>query len=431
MAIVTQSQAASRLAPEPAESSPGYARYVLGLLVLVYVVNFVDRQILVILLHPIKQDLGVSDTAMGFLTGFAFSLFYAVAGIPIARWADTGQRRTVIALGLAVWSAMTAASGLARSFTQLALARVGVGIGEAAGSPPAHSLISDYFPPARRATALAIYSAGLYVGYMVGYLLGGWINEFFGWRSAFFVVGLPGLLLALVVRLTLREPPRGPVVADEVDSAHDVLRFIWRRRSLRHLVLAGATHAFVTYGSSAWSPTFLIRVHGMRTGEIGTWLGLIAGVAGGAGAVLGGVLCDRLAARDARWHAWLVAIAVTAGLPFSLCFQLWPAPHPALLWNIPAVFFSSFWLGPTVAMIQGLVKPRMRAMASAILLFAISLIGLGVGPQAIGILNDLLAPRLGAHAVRYSLVVFGFVNLWSAAHYLMAARTLRADLRET
>jgi len=269
---------------------------------------------------------------------------------------------------------------------------------------------------------------------MVGYLLGGWINEFFGWRSAFFVVGLPGLLLALIVHLTLREPPRGhadgwALLAKEDESARDVLRFIWRRRSLRHLLLAGGTHAFVAYGSSAWSATFLIRVHGMRTGEIGTWLGLIAGIAGGAGALVGGVLSDRFAARDARWHAWLVAIAVTAGLPFSLCFQLWPTPGPALLCNVPAIFFSSFWLGPTVAMTQSLVKPRMRAMASAILFFAVSLIGLGVGPQAVGILNDLLAARLGAQAIRYSLVVFGFVNLWSAAHYLLAARTLRADLR--
>src|SRR5262245_16966802 len=322
--LATQRRRAATPRSEPAPIPRQHANYALGLLFVVYVFNFVDRQILAILLQPIKQDLGVSDTAMGFLTGFAFAIFYAGAGLPIARWADTGTRRTVIALGLAIWSAMTAASGLARSFAELALARIGVGIGEAAGSPPAHSLLSDYFPPARRATALAIYSSGIYVGVMIGYLLGGWINEFFGWRAAFFVVGLPGLGLAVAVRLTLREPRHGHAdsVSDAaaVHSTRDVLRFVWRRRSFRHIALGAATHAFVAYGSAAWSPTFLIRVHGMRTGEIGTWLGLIAGIAGGTGALVGGLLSDRLARRDQRWHAWLVALAAIANLPFALCF---------------------------------------------------------------------------------------------------------------
>jgi len=234
------------------------------------------------------------------------------------------------------------------------------------------------------------------------------------------------------VRLTLREPRHGHVdsVSDAaaVHSTRDVLRFVWRRRSFRHIALGAATHAFVAYGSAAWSPTFLIRVHGMRTGEIGTWLGLIAGIAGGTGALVGGLLSDRLARRDQRWHAWLVALAAIANLPFALCFLLWPSTLPALLFSIPAVFCSSFWPGPTLAMAQSLVKPRMRATASAILFFVISLLGLGVGPQAVGIVNDLLAPALGAQAIRYSLALFGFVNLWSAVHYLLAARTLRADL---
>ena len=195
--------------PQPMARAPSvserYARYVLAVLFAVYVCNFIDRQILAILLQPIKLDLHASDTAMGFLTGFAFALFYAVAGVPIARLADRRGRSALIAAGLAVWSAMTAASGLAQTFTQLALARIGVGVGEAAGSPPAHSLIADYFPPRRRAAAMAIYSAGVPVGVLFGYLIGGWMNEFFGWRRAFFVVGLPGLALALVVRLTVRD----------------------------------------------------------------------------------------------------------------------------------------------------------------------------------------------------------------------------------
>ena len=193
----------TQAATEPPSLSPTYRSYALALLVVVNVFNYLDRQILSILLESIKRDLQLSDTALGFLTGIAFALFYTFAGVPIARWADRGTRRTIMALGLAVWSGMTALTGLAQSFTQLALARIGVGVGEAACSPPVHSLLSDYFPPERRGTALSIFSLGVPIGIMIGYLVGGWINQYFGWRTAFFVVGLPGLLLAVVVRLTV------------------------------------------------------------------------------------------------------------------------------------------------------------------------------------------------------------------------------------
>ena len=199
---VSQSEPA---ADSQSRESQRYARYVLFVLFVVYIFNFIDRQILSILIDPIKEDLGVSDTAMGFLTGLAFAVFYTVAGIPIARLADRGVRRTIIAVGLAVWSLMTALSGAAQSFVQLALARVGVGVGEAACSPPAHSLISDYFPPEKRATAISFYNSGISIGVMFGYLAGGWIVQFFNWRVAFLVVGLPGILMAVVIRLTIRE----------------------------------------------------------------------------------------------------------------------------------------------------------------------------------------------------------------------------------
>lgn len=409
-----------------------YANYVLGVLFTVYVCNFIDRQILAILLQPIKQDLHASDTAMGFLTGFAFALFYAVAGIPLARWADRRGRSALIATGLAVWSAMTAASGLAQTVTQLALARIGVGIGEAACSPPAHSLISDYFPPRRRASALAIYSAGVFVGVLFGFLLGGWINEFFGWRNAFFVVGLPGLALAGLVRLTVRDPPRGHADGlrdtGTVESSAQVFRFLWKLRSFRQLSLAAALHAFASYGLTAWAPAFFIRVHGMGTGETGTWLGLIAGLAGGSGAILGGLAADRLGARDVRWNMWLPAIAVSLALPFAMLSFLSPQKLSALLLLIPSVFLGAMWFGPTLAMTQSLAKLRMRAVASAILLFIISLIGLGLGPQAVGVLSDLLAGRFGTESIRYALVVAGVANLGAALHFLLAARTLRQDL---
>jgi MFS family permease len=412
--------------------SPGYARYVLGVLFVVFVFNFVDRQILSILLEPIKADLGVSDTAMGFLTGIAFALFYTVAGIPIARWADTGNRRNVIVIGLAVWSAMTAVSGLVRTFGQLALARIGVGIGEAACSPPAHSLLADYFPPHRRATALAIYSMGIHVGILLGFVLGGWANQLFGWRQAFMIVGVPGLLLAVLVRLTVREPARGTWEATTAgiptETVREVLGFVWGLRAFRHMALAAALHSFAGYAAATWGPAFLVRVHQMETGAIGTWLGLITGIGGAAGAVGGGMLVDRLGRRDPRWSVWIPAVACVLEVPFWIAFLLAPEAVPAMLWFIPAVVLGAMWLGPVFATTQGLVRPHMRALASALLLFVINLIGLGMGPQAVGILNDLFAPTVGAHAIRYSLLLVAVVNLWSALHFALAARTLRDDL---
>ena len=419
--------------PGSSPSERRYANYVLGVLFLVYVFNFIDRTILSILVEDVKQELGVSDTAMGFLTGIAFALFYTVAGIPIARWADVGVRRSIIALGLTVWSVMTAASGLVQNFGQLVAARIGVGVGEAAGSPPAHSLIADYFPPERRATALSIYAMGIYVGILFGFLAGGWINEYFGWRNAFFVVGLPGIALALVVRFTVREPQRGQsdlVTEDEAPEPWQaVFRFLWSLRSFRHLAVGSGIAAFSGYGFATWAPTFLRRVHGMDSGEVGTWLGLIIGLGGMIGAPLGGWLADRLGQADRRWYVWVPAISAVVGLPFVVGFLLIEATTPSLLSYIPAVIFSAMYLGPTLAMIQAMVKLRMRAMASAVLFLILNLIGLGLGPQAVGALNDLLAASYGDEAVRYSLLIVSFTGLWAALHFVLAARSLETDLQ--
>jgi len=423
-------------APVASEApSPAYARYVLGVLFVVYVFNFIDRQILSILLPSIKEDLQVSDTALGFLTGFAFAAFYTVAGLPIARMADTGTRRTIIAIGVAVWSVMTAAQGLSRVFWQLALARIGVGVGEAACSPPAHSLLADYFPPERRATALAVYASGIHFGVLFGLLAGGWINEFFGWRVAFFVVGLPGVLLAVLVRLTVREPDRGQSepgvqVAEQPPAVKDVFAFLWQMSSFRHLALGSAFMAFAGYGLSTWTPTFLVRVHGMGTGEIGTWYGTITGVFGATGAFLGGWLTDRLSRSDARWYLWVPAIGAVFGIPFVLALLFWSDPHQGLLLSIPSTVMGAMWLGPVFSLTQTLAQVRMRAVASAILLFIINIIGLGLGPQVVGILNDVLQPRFGVDAVRWSLASVAVVmSLWAGFHYVWAARTLREDLR--
>jgi predicted MFS family arabinose efflux permease len=412
------------------EPSPRYSNYVLGVLFLAYVFNFIDRQIPAILLVPIQEDLGVSDAQMGLLTGTAFALFYATLGIPIARLADVWNRRNIIALGLAAWSLMTAASGLARSFGQLALARIGVGVGEAALSPPAHSLIADYFPPERRATALGIYSMGIHIGILFGVLAGGWLQEFWGWRTAFIVVGLPGLLLSLVLWLTVREPLRGVTSgAGESPSVGEVIRQLGAIPSFRHLSFATGLTAFGGYAFANWAPAFLMRVHAMSPGELGTKYGLVLGIGGAIGSVLAGVLADRLGRRDVRFWLWIPAVATVAPLPFLFGFYTLGGTNLALTALFPGLLLSAMYQGPVFSTVQTLAKPRMRAVASGVLLFVINIIGLGLGPPTVGILNDTLFAAQGDAAVGSSLLLVGVVmGLWGCVHYLLAARTLRADL---
>lgn len=275
-------------------STDKYRNYTLFILTTVYVFNFVDRQILVILQESIKQELNLSDTQLGLMSGFTFAIFYVSFGIPIARLADKGNRRNIIAVSLTIWSAMTALSGAAQNFIQLLLARIGVGIGEAGGSPPAHSIISDLFPAKKRATALAIYSTGISIGILIGFLLGGWIDQYFGWRTAFLVVGIPGILFALILRFTIKEPPRGlsekgNAIVDQHHSMKDVFRLLREKRSFRYIALGAGLAAYVSYTATSWLPPFMARVHGMGSGEIGTWLSLIFGIGSGLGYFMGGV----------------------------------------------------------------------------------------------------------------------------------------------
>ena len=415
--------------------SPAYRWYALGLLVVVYVFNFIDRSILGILVEPIKQDLGASDTMMGFLGGIAFATFYTFLGIPIARLADRGSRRNVLAVCLAIWSGATALCGLAGNFFQLLLARIGVAVGEAGGSPPSHSMISDMFPADRRATALAIYALGIPIGTMLGNLGGGWINEAFDWRTAFMVVGLPGVVLALIVRLTLREPPRGLADGITLDTSEppppvrEVFRHLWSRRSFRFLSIGAALHAFVGYGVGYWIPAMFNRSHGIGSGDMGLAL-FYLGFASIAGTFLGGYLGDKLGARDARWYVWLPGLATIVSVPFSTMVYLHDAPYVALwVLAIPYVL-GAYYLGPTFALTQGMVGLRMRALASSILLFVLNIIGLGLGPQFTGIASDVLAATtdLGADALRWALVISLVFNILSALFYLLAAKTLKDDL---
>ncbi len=412
--------------------SRGRANYTLGVLFLVYVINFVDRQVLAVFIGPIKEEFGVSDTAMGLLVGFAFALFYTIAGIPIARWADRGNRRSIIALGLTVWSAMTVACGLARSFVQLALMRVGVGVGEAAGSPPAHSLISDYFPVERRATAMGIYSWGIYVGSAVAYLGGGYLRAHFDWRTAFIVLGIPGLLVALVVRFTVREPPRGHSEQGEVKAEPttfaETLGYLLSCRSWVYLVAGSCFLSLTGYGVLMWGYEFFGRVHTMPPMTIGLWMAAIVGLGGSIGSYSGGVLADRLGRRDPAWYMRLPALVTLLSLPFAVLFLMTDSSLAAMAFFFVFYVLANFYVPAMHTINQNLSKLRMRATAAAILLFIVNLVGAGVGPFVVGLLNDLFSASYGPEAIRYSLLSVSLTGVFGAALLGLSSRHLGADL---
>jgi MFS family permease len=416
-------------------SSPSTRRYTLAVLVVVYTFNFVDRQIISILLPAIKSEFVLNDWVLGFISGSAFALFYATLGIPIALIADRWNRRNLIAISLAVWSAMTVLSGTAANVTQLTLARIGVGVGEAGCSPPAHSMISDYYPPEQRASAMGIYTLGISAGIMIAYLAGGWVVQNIGWREALLIVGLPGILLAVVVRFTLKEPPRGMSegLIDQGDcvSVLTVVRLLASRRSFVHMSLGAGLASFGAYAIANFFPSFLVRSHGMNPAEIGVYLGLILGIAGGLGFAGGGYVADHLGRRRQRLALWGVSAASILGWLFL--FPIYLSDNTSLiiaLFVIP-VIFSNFYLATTFAQTQGLVGLRMRGVASALVLFIINIIGLGFGPLTTGILSDYLAADFGQDSMRYALlIVGGVVGPWSAFHYYRAGHAIEADLAQ-
>jgi len=409
-----------------------YPWYVLGLLLLVYTSNHIDRQILMILLEPIKKEFELSDFQMGLLTGPAFGLFYVIAGIPIARWADSGSRKAIIAISVAAWSLLTALSGATRGFASLALLRVGVGIGEAGCTPPSHSLISDYFPISRRARAMGIFMAGTQAGAAFGWLLGGWLFVWVGWRWAFFAVGIPGILLAALVALTVREPVRGAVeqrtVAESRETFTVALRSILGQRSYVWLQVAAAFHAVSGYGLFVWLSPFLIRVHGLELHVIGSWLGSIAIVAGVPGIYLGGLMSDRLGSRDARWYVWIPALSAFGAMPFTVLFLFLPGPPWIFLAFAAHSVLNLAYTAPIFTVTQSIVRLRTRALAVAVHFFFTNVIGLGLGPVLVGVFNDVLRPSMGDGAIRYTLLGAASTNLVAGIFYLVAARTVKQDI---
>lgn len=416
----------------PALPSRGYARYVLGIMVLMYTCNYLDRFVLTMMIQPIKADLEISDAMIGFLMGPAFAFFYTISGVPIARWADVGSRRTIIALGMTIWSGFTAASGMVTNALQLSIARICVGVGEAAGAAPAHSLLSDYFPPNQRATALSIFQGGVYLGSMLGLIIGGLLVDRIGWRTTFLLVGVPGLLIALIVRFTIREPTRGqfdpPREAVPRATLLEVAQHLGRKPTFWLVGLGAGIASFAGTGFGMWMPAFLERVHDMPRTEIGLRFGLIQYVTAFFGSILNGKLADHFGSKDIRWYSGVGAISVALMLPFMTAQLLWPDGRGAIYWAIPAALCSAGWAPIAYGLAQNLAPPHMRAVASSFIILFITFLGTGLGPWAVGALNDALEPEYGVLAIRWSLLIVLWTCSIGAVLFALSARTIAKDM---
>jgi len=419
--------------PSSGGISRGARRYALAVLAVVYMFNFVDRQILAILLPSIKEEFQVGDAVLGLLAGTAFALFYVILGVPIARLADRSNRRNLIAVAVAVWSGMTALSGFAANIWQLALARVGVGIGEAGCSPPAHSMIADLYPPEQRSSAMGVYTLGISAGIMLAYLAGGWFVDNYSWRHAFLIVGLPGLLLAALVRFTVIEPPRGAAdnrsVSGEQPSLMDVIRFLASRRSFLFMALGAGASSFVGYTIIFDMPSFLGRSFEVSATEVGVWLGLIYGFAGGLGFFLGGYFADRLGSKGHKRALNFIAVSTILSAACLATVFL----SSTLLWCLTLLIFPSvimnFYLAPVLAQTQSLVSLRMRAVASSLMLLILNGLGLLIGPLLTGLVSDILRASQGSESLRYALLITTVVMLPVAALCdWQAGRSIDADL---
>jgi len=384
--------------------------YALVILVIVYVFNFIDRQILNILQEPIKAELGLSDTQLGMLTGLSFALIYCIAGIPVARLADLTNRKVVMTASLAIWSGFTALCGLTGNFVQLLGARLGVGLGEAGGSPPAHAMLSDLYEKEKRGRALAVYSSGLYIGTLLGYWLGGWVSDVMSWREAFFVVGIPGVVFAFIIWFTVREPVRGlsgATLTTESTSFFGSFRHLWALKSFRYYSVATGAGTFVTYGIGNWMPPFLTRTHGawsipefqemvgfctqselatacveMSRTEIGLFYGVIAGLGGAIGTVAGGYLADHFGANDRRWFLWVPMWGKLLAGPFFIAALLAPTAEFSLMFYFPAIAMAAMYLGPSLALTHHLVPPSLRWDVQRRLVFHSEYYWIGIGADS-------------------------------------------------
>jgi MFS family permease len=457
--------AAPAAMPAIREVTSGYRRYALFLLLTIYIFNFIDRQVINILAEPIKNDLGLADWQLGLMSGFAFAIFYTVLGLPIARLAERNSRPLIISTALAAWSGFTALCGLAQNFTQLVLARIGVGVGEA-GCTPAHSLITDYVPKEKRASALAFYAMGTPIGGLIGTALGGVIADAYGWRTAFFVCGLPGIVLAVIAVATLIEPRAKAVVAAVKEKAQagatfgETLGVLLAKRTFWFIAFAAAIKAFIGYGHAPFTASFFLRNHSEQIASMATdtslaltnafaavglgWeiklqalgflalaLALMSGVGGAFGAFLGGQIADRYGAKDLRAYVSVPGVASLITIPFYIFAVTTDIAILGICTLAINGVLGTLWYGPVYATAQSIVPPHMRATSSAILLFVINLIGLGAGPLFVGLLSDMLAGPMGlgsAEGVRWALILSALVGVLAFVCFWIARRTIRHEM---
>jgi MFS family permease len=412
--------------------SPGYRNYVLFVLTLIYVVNYLDRQILGILLPYIQKEFTMDDFQAGLLSGTVFAAIYATLNIPCATLADRWNRRNIIAASLATFSLMTVLSGYTTKIWQLLVTRFFTGVGEAGTGPAINSTIADLFPPQKRAGALAFYSAGLNIGLLFGFFGGGWMLQHYGWRSAFIASGAPGLLLVFLLLFTVAEPKRGAadniVDTEAVPSIWEVARFLWSQHSFRWIALGCSLTAFGGYANLYFVPKFLIVSHHLTPIQVGVLLSLLTGVLGAVGTFVSGVIADRMGKRDVRWYMYVPIMSVFVAVPFGPIFFLSPNTVVALCAAMMPSLMGATYLGPSYAMAQGMVPVRMRAQTVGILLFVLNMIALGLGPATVGYLSVLLKPTFGDDSLRYALMAGICTALLSTVCYWRATRTLKADL---
>ena len=414
--------------------SPGYRAYVMFILVVVYTFNFIDRQIVGILAVPIKADLGLTDTQLGLMGGLAFALFYTGLGIPVAILADRWKRTWIMTAALTIWSGMTAACGLATNFWQLFMARLGVGVGEAGGVAPAYSLISDYFPSHQRARALSVYSFGIPIGSALGILFGGYIASKIDWRFAFFAVGIAGILVAPIFKLTVAEPPRGQYDVKGPDAPAptlvEIVQLLMQKPSFWLISLGASASSMMGYGLFFWLPSFLVRSFGLELLEASVFYAGILLIGGIAGTWAGGYMADRFGAGKRGNYVIIPAVAFLLTIPLYVMAILSP--------NLTTTFFALLiptglglaWLGPVLSAIQHVVPSTMRATASAIFLFINNLIGIGAGTVALGIISDNLEARFGDDSLRYAILAGTGFYLIAATLFLASAKRLANDWEE-
>lgn len=399
----------------------------------VYTLNFIDQGLMTLLLQPIKEDLRLSDTQLGFLTGIAFGLFYATLGLPIARLADRSNRVTITAIAIGLWSATVMSCLFVTNFIQLVFARVAAAVGESGCMPPTYSLLGDYFPaPAERTRAMTIYMLASPMSGMISFVLGGWLNEHYGWRFTFFVMGLPGLLAAAVVKTTIAEPRiqegrlRTPII--KYPGVVKVLGGLWHQHSFRHLSIALILLYTMGSGLGPWYAAFMMRSHGMGTSELGVWLGLIGGLGGLAGVLLGGYLANRWFIGNERGQMRMSAVTVVSLVPFFVAFLTLRQKLDALVAFIPLMIVLGVFVGPTFALMQRLVVDESRATALAAVMLLANLIGMGVGPEIVGVLSDWLRPKAGTDSLRYAMLITSLLTVWAAYHFWKVGQTVERDL---